>query len=929
MNASRKQFGNGKVVSKQILQYLLVPDSSAARRARRVLVDNGTRVGIVVGTWPELMEWACRAYLVQETTDDNDSGFRKALEEIGDAFWTKSLSVAPVETGIAVKSALIQIVSATDPASDTEIADLEGLPERPRRYLDDLFRLAKLLEGRLPPELSMMKSLFLANSDDALHTICVYQMESISRLTRWQTKLVEKLNQDADNSEERRDDELTLSLNEVGGGCFAGEPESTLRFLQERLFEAITDKGEVDGTVQWVGTRDFLQEAEVAVGMVQNMLAEDPHLESSDIGLLIPDSFEYATALDHAFALGGIALSGLPAEHWRRDLGREVVFHFLYCRQKPAPTMALTICLSSPLMPWSREEGAVLAQTVMNGDYRLHPLPSTSREGRIMLDLLRDGDREPASLVKALPEFVSLLRGSEDLVGHVQTAKAEVEQLKDYLESVASIDWSGLRRVVSPRFITSGESPDFNLEGVTVWRESQEGWRPVKHLIVLGFAQGHYPSALASEPVFSASDLESIRKLPSLPVATASEVLEGRRLRFKRQLGAVSESVTFLVPRRNSRGERQSPSESLVFMHQLFAGLDSADERIVELDAVDDRLLVRHLALATTASPQPPRDLLAEDLNFDRDLLALRTDMEGQLKPESPSSLETLMVSRLAWLLRRLKAEPLLWAPESADMALLGTLAHTVFEGLFRRREAMPDSSEIPGRVETLLDEAIRRLAPFLRASQWKVERQHFASETVKAALAWRDVLARLGAEVLASEAWLQGTWSGIPIHGQTDLLLGLPGDRLLVVDYKRSKSKNRRTRMEKGYDSQANLYRAMLESGGLQYDADETLLSRVRAAAQTGIVYYMLNDQISLSDLTLSESGAVPGWQTLENDVASRAMALIQRRLAEVSAGEVRLNREGDVEFFEKQAGIKPYVLENSPLIDLFTVAGEAEEAQ
>jgi hypothetical protein len=57
--------------------------------------------------------------------------------------------------------------------------------------------------------------------------------------------------------------------------------------------------------------------------------------------------------------------------------------------------------------------------------------------------------------------------------------------------------------------------------------------------------------------------------------------------------------------------------------------------------------------------------------------------------------------------------------------------------------------------------------------------------------------------------------------------------------------------------------------------------------------------------------------------------MALIRRRLGEVSAGEARLNRDGDAEFFEKQAGIKPYALENSPLIDLFTVAGEAEEAQ
>ncbi len=911
------------------LKLLLVPDGSAARRLRRILAQRSARSGVVVGTWSELMEWACRAYLVPETTDDNDSGFRNALEELEAAFWTESLSVAPVETSEAVKSALIKIVSASDPTSDIEQTGLEGLPDRPRRHLDDLFRLARLLEGRWPQELSKMQSVLSADANDALHTIRVYRSEGNPRLTRWQTELVGKLNQDTDHFEERHDEALPRILDEVLGSEFAGEPGSSLRVLQERLFEAVTDKGEVDISVQWIGARDFLQEAEVAAGMVQTMLSETPDLEPADIGLLIPDSFEYATALEDACALGGIALSGLPAERWRRDLGREVVFHFLYCRHKPAPAMALAICLSSPLMPWSREEGAVLAQTVMDGDYRLRPLSSTSRDGRFMLDLLRDGDSEPASLAEALLDFVSVLRGGENLVGHIQQAKAAVEQLSDALEGTASVDWAGLRRTVSPRFITSGESPDFNLEGVTVWRESQEGWRSVKRLIVLGFAQGHYPSALASDPVFSADDLGSIREQTGLAVSSPSEELEDRRLRFKRQLGAVAESVTFLVPRRNARGERQSPSESLVFMHQLFTGPDSADERIVELDSADDRAQVRHLALATPASPQSPRTLRAEDLNFDRDLLALRTDKEGQLKPESPSSLETLMISRLAWLLRRLEAEPLLWAPESADVALLGTLAHKVFEDLFRPGEALPDSSEIPGRVETLLDDAIRRLAPFFRSSQWQVERRHFTAETIKAAQAWRDVLARLSAEVLASEAWLQGTWSGIPIHGQTDLLLGLPGDRLLVVDYKRSKSTSRRPRMEKGYDCQANLYRAMLESGGPKDDTDETLLSRIRSAARTGIVYYMLNDQVSLSDSVLLESGAVPGWQTLENDVASRAMALIQQRLGEVSTGEARLNREGDAEFFEKQAGIKPYALENSPLIDLFTVAGEAEEAQ
>ena len=84
-------------------------------------------------------------------------------------------------------------------------------------------------------------------------------------------------------------------------------------------------------------------------------------------------SFEYAVAVEDAFRLGGLALSGLPVERWRRDLGREAVFHFLYCRQKPAPAMAIAVCLSSPLMPWSAESGAELAQTVMDGDYELKP----------------------------------------------------------------------------------------------------------------------------------------------------------------------------------------------------------------------------------------------------------------------------------------------------------------------------------------------------------------------------------------------------------------------------------------------------------------------------------------------------------------------------------------------------------------------------
>jgi ATP-dependent helicase/nuclease subunit B len=168
-------------------------------------------------------------------------------------------------------------------------------------------------------------------------------------------------------------------------------------------------------------------------------------------------------------------------------------------------------------------------------------------------------------------------------------------------------------------------------------------------------------------------------------VDTPAEALARRRARFRRQLAATSASVSFLVPRRKPDGAAQAPSDSLVFMHRLFdtPGADNPEDLILELDSIDDRNKARFLPPAASAEPRAPRPIVGRDINFDRDLLALKNGPDGNLRPESPSSLETLMVSRLAWLLRRLDAEPIEWAPESLDPMLMGTLAHRVFERLF------------------------------------------------------------------------------------------------------------------------------------------------------------------------------------------------------------------------------------------------------
>jgi hypothetical protein len=133
---------------------------------------------------------------------------------------------------------------------------------------------------------------------------------------------------------------------------------------------------------------------------------------------------------------------------------------------------------------------------------------------------------------------------------------------------------------------------------------------------------------------------------------------------------------------------------------------------------------------------------------------------------------------------------------------------------------------------------------------------------------------------------------------------------------------------MQKGFDSQATLYRAMLESGGPKNADRVELKARIARARQLRVVYFMLNDQVALSDSVLAGSAAIPGWRTLGNDIAGDAMSHIQQRLGELRSGNLRLNRDSDADYFEKQAGIKPYALEVSPLIALFSLPPDPEQA-
>ena len=916
----------GDTLRRPTLRFLLVPDTSAAKRVRRVLATSGARSGIAVGTWRDLLDRARQAYFLPAAVDDQ-AVFEQSLLSVDQAFWEESLGVAPAETARSVHREFVDLLSASDP--ETALADLDfaALADRPRRRMDDFSRLSRLVDECLPEDLGTIRRLLRARSKEASQPVCVHRIKELPHTARWQDALIEKLNRDAATVGTSPDRGLHRTLAD----CLQSQPKaashSALGVLQRHLFESDAATASSDHTAHWVRVRDFYQEAETVAGMVQQLLVADTTLRPDAIGLLVPDSFEYAVALEDAFRLGGLPLSGLVGERWQRDLGNEAVFHFLFCRQKPAPAMALAVCFSSRLMPWSAEDGAQMAQAVMDGDHSPR-LPSRRGEkAERMRDLLLGGDIEPSTLLQALDEFASLLNGGDRFGAHARRAREAAARVHGQLVGARAIDWTSLRRAVNPEFISGGTKPNHNLEGVTVWREGDEPWKPVQHLFVLGFTHGHYPRRLGTSAVFSETDRDEIRKKLDLRIELKAEQQVRQRRLFRRQLGAVSGSVTFLLPHRNPDGTAAAPSDSLPFIERLLSPSETMPGLVATLDSEADRKRIRHLALAERSAPTPPREFRCARLRFDRDLLKLRTDEEGNPRPESPSSLESLFTSPLAWLLRRVQAEPLEWAPEAADPIVLGSLAHGVFEELFPPGGPLPVEDEIAGRVETALEGVIQQHTPFFRSPHWRVERHELAAGTARAAEAWRAVLNDLGATVLGSEQWLQGETLGIAVHGKADLILAVGNDSMLIVDYKWSKSDDRRIRMEKGFESQVSLYRQMALHGRIKAsrraearDAAETALARKLASASyIGIVYFTMRDGVCLSDSQAPGPTRVTGWHAVEGDVSREAIKKIRERLEQAREGEIEMNTAGDRVAFKEDWGITPFALDLSPLVELF----------
>jgi hypothetical protein len=301
------------------------------------------------------------------------------------------------------------------------------------------------------------------------------------------------------------------------------------------------------------------------------------------------------------------------------------------------------------------------------------------------------------------------------------------------------------------------------------------------------------------------------------------------------------------------------------------------------------------------------------------DLLTLRRKADGSPRAQSPSRLEKLLVSPLAWLLSELGAEHLSWQPERLDVMLRGSLAHEVFEHLFTANTPPPDDAAITSRVPDLLMERIRAIAPFLQSANWAVERAALEAEIIKAARHWAHLLATMGARVVGNEFWLQGTLFDHPVHGKADCLLALTNGQPVVIDYKKSSSGGRRDRLNKGWDLQVELYRRMAvrvdgNSSTDVKDVARTLQAWNRPAA---VAYHTLND----GNLLINGADGFDHAETerIDGEIARNAMALLKTRFTALRSGQLQTNTSADETYFTRKAALGAYAFEDSPLIRAF----------
>lgn len=765
-----------------------------------------------------------------------------AIRDGGATPWATSLAAAPEATIAAVSHALRDLIRSA-PAFDTNSIEAEKLPYgRARTHLAALQDLWRDI-GTLPEELAPLAHAETCSASDALEPLPWLASGDRMGATAADLRLADLLSKHH-GSVERAD--AYPGLKPAGT-----TPE--LRAFQTR--EATPGAYSLRVTA----LRDPLEELRFAAARAQRLLDEDSTLSADEIGLLLPDDPEWVVDAEAIFAELGLHLGGLPGA-LTRDRTSETVHLLLISLRKPTPGMAKTA---------------------------LDALGLGTDCGKLR-DLLNQAPSNGAELTRTL----------QALAGHMREPIGSALRAIPALPDKAPIDWDALIAAIRPGL--TPEAPLGAAKGaVSVFTEGQTPWREVRHLLAIGFAGDRYPSIAGASPFWLEHEIDLIQRCCGITLFGRQRSLQMALARLDRLLSVASESIEITLPVRNRAGARLAPSAALdMLAHRLGK---TAEDLIVPVSSDPSRwpCAIHHIDHDTDAG----RPCLPEKriIDLQRDLTVLRIK-DGKPRPQSPSRLETLLVSPLAWLFGELGVEDQSWSPDTLDALVRGTLLHGALEILFP--SGAPPAPEtvadaVPDAVETVIRS--NRDLRFLEAETWAVERAHLISDLSHAATKWAEILHETGATIHATEGYLTGNAFGMDLHGKADVVLRLEDGGLLVVDYKSGSSKSRVKRMETGWDVQAQLYGDMIAA------------SDMVSGEPVSVGYLNLADMMIVSGGTLAGAAFGP----VDADTHAEARKRLTATVADLRKGRITLNETSDRKSFE-QVGIGGYALDH-PLVDAF----------
>lgn len=867
------------------MDFLLVPDALTASETRYALAQRNT-MGTKVGSFSVLLETLAELWLIEPSELDWDVALQEQALAMGDAFWKNSIHVDESAT-VAELQASLQFLLNYLPLG-TQPATISQPDSRYERYYNDLVCLFQRI-GERPAPGQLAEQWLMEHQGLYIEPLNVYPILDIDRLFPWQQQVLDVLK---------------------GKGWFAPEPskydfipepkpanqDATIQNFARTLFhpEAGTIPCE---DLYWITCRDHVEEVEAATSLIQAAL--DSGTVPERIAVVVPQGGDYELWLGKHFENAGIISSNVRPESNVFDWQSALVHDLLSTLAQPEASMALMSVMVNPLMPWKARTGHKFAEQYA----RRKTLTSEEEIEQSLLDLIQNApEKTTPRVVDWLKAIAELCRKNiyKGLSG--QRMKGLIENTERLLSLYGAEDFgekiNRILRQMPVATLESGENRIRYLNAINIIQDKEHLPFQVDHLFILGFKQDHYSYRPEHTGAIPREAWDTIAAETGLAMPSMDTSQEYWQKDFAELLSRADKGLTFLRSTNDSLGESLEPSESLLDMALCFQEIEKLAPEKLETPILQSRHpLVRTEIIEVKEEPKPELG----NMDFGYNLQIARLDDSGDFGQESPSSLEKLMVSPLAWLLNRLYIESCIWEPETPDVRVQGNVAHKVFELFFED----PKNALGESLANRLFDQAVNEEAPFLNTDRWSLKRAKLRDEVLEALndlVNWCD---KLGWQVMHTEKPIEGSLWGIKVGGRVDAILS-DGQQALIIDYKKSKHANRLTRLEKGYDLQTYIYRELYQQG----NPDSTLLSG----------YYTLNDSTLVTDQALSGSEMLSMVQpraTLDAQ-SENAVAFVEGRLKAIQEGLITLNHADDSKEWGK-VGITDYSTRDNPVIARF----------